>query len=76
MTHDRLMEKADAIFAIIKSRDALYFNNRKFAEMTPSEQAELRRHLLDIERAVGIANDNFMERIARLMELVDPDLAK
>jgi len=36
----------------------------------------LRRHLLDIERAVGIANDDFMERIARLMELVDPDLAK
>jgi hypothetical protein len=61
MTHDKLMEKVDAIFAIIKRRDALYFSNRKFAEMTPSEQTELRRHFLDIERAVGIANDDYRQ---------------
>ena len=57
MTHDRLMEKADAIFAIIKRRDALYFDARKFGEMTPSEQAELTDHCRAVETAWGMVPD-------------------
>ena len=49
--HDQLMKKASAVFATIKERDALYFDARKFAEMTPSEQADL----TDYCRAVEIA---------------------
>jgi hypothetical protein len=52
--HDELMKKANAVFATIKERDALYFDARKFAEMTPSEQAELMEYCRAVETAYKI----------------------
>ena len=49
--HDELVKKANALFATIKERDALYFDARKFAEMTPSEQAALTKYCRTIETA-------------------------
>jgi hypothetical protein len=53
-THDEAVKRANDLFACIKRDDD---GDRKFADLMPSEQAELRTRFLMIERALGLVGD-------------------